>query len=234
MSCSCSLVLPLRKRNHLPASRIGVPNPDSLSTQNVLNFPPGFDRNPCTCFWRIGIGAPSDLQAVHHYEPVLRPSGWLSNRLHCDLPHHCSHPYWRRPPTALRLAISSSTITDRLSTSQSSSPWNYNSLISSHPTDVFLREYLTFPLLASNALIAGRRSARPRASCGCRGRSSLSVLLYSVNDQVQTHRRSLPPRREAHPPVTLMWRASAGRRWRRSMMKSWPLGLREIASSMAA
>ena len=37
-----------------------------------------------------------------------------------------------------------------------------------------------------------------------------------------------------HPPVTLIWRATAGRLWRRSMMKSWPLGLRAIASSMAA
>ncbi len=36
------------------------------------------------------------------------------------------------------------------------------------------------------------------------------------------------------PPVTLMWRDSAGRWWRRSMMKSWPLGFRPIASSMAA
>src|SRR6185437_5300803 len=34
----------------------------------------------------------------------------------------------------------------------------------------------------------------------------------------------------AHPPVTLMWRDTAGRLWRRSMMKSWPLGLRAIAS----
>ena len=37
-----------------------------------------------------------------------------------------------------------------------------------------------------------------------------------------------------YPPVTLMWRATAGRLWRRSMMKSWPLGLRAIASSIAA
>ncbi len=37
----------------------------------------------------------------------------------------------------------------------------------------------------------------------------------------------------AQPPVTLMWRATAGFFERRSMMKSWPLGLREIASSMA-
>ena len=36
------------------------------------------------------------------------------------------------------------------------------------------------------------------------------------------------------PPVTLMWRDSAGRLWRRSMTKSWPLGLREIASWIAA
>ena len=33
-----------------------------------------------------------------------------------------------------------------------------------------------------------------------------------------------------YPPVTLMWRATAGCFVRRSMTKSWPLGLREIAS----
>ena len=38
----------------------------------------------------------------------------------------------------------------------------------------------------------------------------------------------------AHPPVTLMCRFTAGRLWRRSMMKSWPLGLRAIASWIAA
>src|SRR5690606_13416541 len=35
------------------------------------------------------------------------------------------------------------------------------------------------------------------------------------------------------PPVTLMWRETAGRLVRRSMTKSCPLGLRPIASSMA-
>src|SRR5262245_14057337 len=45
-----------------------------------------------------------------------------------------------------------------------------------------------------------------------------------------------PERAEApaQPPVTLMWRASAGRRWRRSITKSWPCGLRAIASAIAA
>jgi hypothetical protein len=37
-----------------------------------------------------------------------------------------------------------------------------------------------------------------------------------------------------YPPVTLMWRDNAGRWWRRSITKSWPLGLRVIASSIAA
>ena len=36
-----------------------------------------------------------------------------------------------------------------------------------------------------------------------------------------------------HPPVTLMCRATAGFFERRSMMKSWPLGLRAMASSIA-
>ena len=39
--------------------------------------------------------------------------------------------------------------------------------------------------------------------------------------------------KDHQPPVTLMWRATAGFLWRRSMTKSWPLGLRAIASSMA-
>src|SRR5262249_54769317 len=36
------------------------------------------------------------------------------------------------------------------------------------------------------------------------------------------------------PPVSDMARATAGVLWRRSMRKSWPLGLRAMASSMAA
>ena len=36
------------------------------------------------------------------------------------------------------------------------------------------------------------------------------------------------------PPVTLICRDSAGRCWRRSITKSWPLGLRVMASSIAA
>ena len=47
-------------------------------------------------------------------------------------------------------------------------------------------------------------------------------------------RRSASGWRSGHPPVTLIWRATAGRLWRRSMMKSWPLGLRSIASRIAA
>ena len=38
----------------------------------------------------------------------------------------------------------------------------------------------------------------------------------------------------AYPPVTLICRATAGLSWRRSMMKSWPFGLREIASRIAS
>ncbi len=33
--------------------------------------------------------------------------------------------------------------------------------------------------------------------------------------------------------MTLIWRATAGRLWVLSMMKSWPFGLREIAPSIA-
>ena len=36
------------------------------------------------------------------------------------------------------------------------------------------------------------------------------------------------------PPVTLMWRGTETAPWRRSMMKSWPLGLRAIAARMAS
>src|SRR5262245_62668688 len=45
---------------------------------------------------------------------------------------------------------------------------------------------------------------------------------------------AFPRKQVDYPPVTLIWRATAGRWWRRSMMKSWPLGLRPIASSIAA
>ena len=63
-----------------------------------------------------------------------------------------------------------------------------------------------------------RRAFRLRRVCGGGRRSA----------------RACGMRRSVYPPVTLICRASAGRWWRRSMMKSWPLGLREIASSMAA
>ena len=36
------------------------------------------------------------------------------------------------------------------------------------------------------------------------------------------------------PPVTLMCRPTAGRLWRRSMMKSWPLGLRAMPARIAS
>ena len=45
--------------------------------------------------------------------------------------------------------------------------------------------------------------------------------------------RNKAPRSSPQPPVTLMCRATAGCLVRRSMTKSWPLGLRAIASSMA-
>src|ERR1700748_786508 len=38
----------------------------------------------------------------------------------------------------------------------------------------------------------------------------------------------------AHPPVTLIWRLTLGRLCLRSMMKSWPLGFRPMARSIAA
>ena len=58
-----------------------------------------------------------------------------------------------------------------------------------------------------------------------------AVGVVSVASTARNHLpRLLPPN---HPPVTLMWRATAGCLVRRSMMKSWPLGLRDMASSMA-
>jgi hypothetical protein len=56
-----SLASPFGKRNHFAADRIGVPDPDFIATQYVLNFPARFDRNPCPCFWRIGIATPRNL-----------------------------------------------------------------------------------------------------------------------------------------------------------------------------
>src|SRR3978361_1808882 len=38
---------------------------------------------------------------------------------------------------------------------------------------------------------------------------------------------------ESQPPVTLMWRLTLGRLCLRSMMKSWPLGFRPMARSIA-
>ncbi len=40
--------------------------------------------------------------------------------------------------------------------------------------------------------------------------------------------------RQPQPPVTLIWRLTLGRLCRRSMMKSWPFGLRPMARSIAA
>ena len=53
--------------------------------------------------------------------------------------------------------------------------------------------------------------------------------------QIKTADRRPAPRPDDldQPPVTLMWRGTAGPVWRRSMMKSWPLGLRAIASVIA-
>src|SRR4029453_5875379 len=42
------------------------------------------------------------------------------------------------------------------------------------------------------------------------------------------------PEGKPYPPVTLIWRLTAGLLRRRSMTKSWPRGLREMASRIAA
>src|SRR4029453_6461141 len=74
----------------------------------------------------------------------------------------------------------------------------------------------------------------------CRGgdllRSLEAARLQAGDDQRRRRLRASGADRvrENQPPVTLMWRATAGALWRRSMRKSWPLGLRLIASWIAA
>jgi len=79
------------------------------------------------------------------------------------------------------------------------------------------RRHPATPDRAAGEPIRGNRSP-PQAS----GRSGFA------------RRRCPPPAGRVHPPVTLIWRATAGRLVRRSMTKSCPLGLRAIAASMAA
>ena len=89
------------------------------------------------------------------------------------------------------------------------------------------------PLRNAGAITpAGRRCA------GNRSPPRLPRKLNSPTSVCSSRARSNHPRigyqLPVHPPVTLIWRATAGRLWRRSMMKSCPLGLRAIASRIAA
>lgn len=69
----------------------------------------------------------------------------------------------------------------------------------------------------------------------CRTVSRPFAGLRAFGAAIDSLDRSLPLCGTApHPPVTLICRATAGRLCVRSMMKSWPLGLRVMASSMAA
>jgi len=82
---------------------------------------------------------------------------------------------------------------------------------------------------------AGRR-ARPRRPL--RRRADVRERMGGSGSQAAAPRSAATaPRcrsRGHQPPVTLMWRATAGRFARRSMTKSWPFGFSSIASSMAA
>ena len=61
----------------------------------------------------------------------------------------------------------------------------------------------------------------------------LAILGFAALASAYPAKREAPDALEAHPPVTLMCRAVAGRA-ARSIRKSWPLGLRKIASRMAS
>ena len=78
---------------------------------------------------------------------------------------------------------------------------------------------------------------KPIAGQIVRGGETVGVCFMPVRLRPEELRELVTkPSRAAYdqPPVTLIWRDSAGRRWRRSITKSWPLGLRPIASSIAA
>src|SRR5258708_17695439 len=78
-----------------------------------------------------------------------------------------------------------------------------------------------------DAGVLGRRVAVERRELGERGLGGRRVAGdegYGVG---------LGQGRGAQPPVTLICRDTAGRLWRRSMMKSWPFGLPAVASAIA-
>ena len=74
------------------------------------------------------------------------------------------------------------------------------------------------------------------STCRNGSRSSAKRLLrrLGLRGDKRDPRRRPASEGGGHPPVTLMWRDTAGRLWRRSMMKSCPFGLRAIASRIAA
>ena len=71
---------------------------------------------------------------------------------------------------------------------------------------------------------------RTTMSGGDESKSGVTVAWHSSGAKARRENGGARPQ----PPVTLIWRATAGRWWRRSMTKSCPFGLRPIASSIAA
>ena len=81
---------------------------------------------------------------------------------------------------------------------------------------LFLRNNRWLLLLCSHGTTAG-------CSCSVPTERPLAALALFLRNN----------RYAAYPPVMLIWRATAGAAPALSITKSWPLGLREIASSMA-
>ena len=73
-----------------------------------------------------------------------------------------------------------------------------------------------------NATVTDARSAT--VDVAINGRSSLSSMACASQDASEATKCSWSALNR-QPPVSDIWRETAGRLWRRSMMKSWPLGL---------
>lgn len=102
-----------------------------------------------------------------------------------------------------------------------------------------------FPRCRTSDLAKTSASAKSIAALGACVEHSLPFLLLRPMPQTRSHNCSRDTTRQHHrepptrhvmnqPPVTLICRDTDGRLVRRSITKSWPFGLRLIASSTAS
>ena len=99
------------------------------------------------------------------------------------------------------------------------------------PPPIALPLFLTAPVERSS--LSGRASMKAAAPFQRGGAASIGEWKIGAQGQFVA-RKALIRHRKFQPPVTLMWRLTLGRLWRRSMMKSWPFGFRPMARSIAA